>query len=119
MGGVGSMGSMGSMGGVHSLHSPYSPYSPHLPSFLNGGRMLDLKARYREEAPGDGRYVAREKDLRWEPSRTAVILCDMWDTHWCEGASRRVAELAPVMGRFVGEARRRGALIVHAPSACM
>ncbi|MHC4365444.1 MAG: isochorismatase family protein, partial [Planctomycetota bacterium] len=55
--------------------------------------------------------------LQWNPSETAVIICDMWDQHWCKGATRRVAELAPRMNRFVIQARKRGVLIVHAPSA--
>jgi len=41
----------------------------------------------------------------------------MWDQHWCKGATRRVAELAPRINRFVKEARKSGVLIVHAPSA--
>jgi nicotinamidase-related amidase len=43
----------------------------------------------------------------------------MWDQHWCKGASARVAEMAPTMNRVVSEARRRGVLVVHAPSETM
>jgi putative heme-binding domain-containing protein len=43
----------------------------------------------------------------------------MWQKHWCQGASRRVAELAPAMNRAVAAARARGVLIIHAPSSCM
>jgi nicotinamidase-related amidase len=43
----------------------------------------------------------------------------MWDAHWCRGATRRVAELAPRLNRFLEAARERGALIIHAPSSCM
>ena len=56
---------------------------------------------------------------RWDARKTAVIICDMWDKHWCKGATRRVAEMAPAMNRTVAEARKRGALIIHAPSSCM
>jgi len=52
----------------------------------------------------------------WDPAETAIIICDMWNEHWCQGATQRVAELAPVMNRVVTEARERGVLIIHAPS---
>ncbi|HTE17981.1 MAG TPA: hypothetical protein VK689_06335 [Armatimonadota bacterium] len=81
-------------------------------------KMLELKARYREETAG-GEFAAREKKLRWEPAQTAVIICDMWDEHWCRGATRRGAELAPRMNSLATAARKRGVLIVHAPSDCM
>ena len=56
---------------------------------------------------------------QWETDHTAIIVCDMWDKHWCQGASRRVAELAPVMNRVLAEARARGVFIIHAPSDTM
>ncbi len=56
---------------------------------------------------------------QWNPSETAIIICDMWDQHWCKGASRRVAELAPVMNRVVSIGRDKGMLIIHAPSDTM
>ena len=55
----------------------------------------------------------------WRPAETAVIICDMWDKHWCKGATRRVGEMAPAINDFITAARSRGVLIVHAPSDCM
>jgi len=52
----------------------------------------------------------------WDASQTAVIICDMWDQHWCKGAMRRAGELAPLTNDFVAKAREAGALIIHAPS---
>lgn len=60
-------------------------------------------------------YVTQKKQA-WEPGKTAVIVCDMWDQHWCQGATSRVAEMAPRMNEFVSQARQRGVLIIHAPS---
>jgi nicotinamidase-related amidase len=40
----------------------------------------------------------------------------MWDQHWCRGATERVKELAPRVNLLVAELRRRGVLIIHAPS---
>src|ERR1700722_3979905 len=63
---------------------------------------------------------AIEKTVRqWNPRETAIIICDMWDQHWCKGATSRVAELAPRLNRVISVARQKGMLIVHAPSDCM
>lgn len=60
----------------------------------------------------------REKTAvaEWEPSQTAVIVCDMWDRHWCKSAERRVGEMAGPMDAMLKAARSRGAFIIHAPS---
>lgn len=81
---------------------------------------LDLVLRKRVEAPpGNGQYEAREEKAVWQGDKTAVIVCDMWTRHWCSGAIRRGAEMAPRMNQFLVEARRRGALVIHAPSGAM
>jgi len=51
-------------------------------------------------------------------SRSAVLIIDVWDRHWCVGASQRVAELSPRFNTTIEEMRRRGALIIHSPSSC-
>ena len=58
------------------------------------------------------------RSVSWDPKKTAFIICDMWDDHWCKGAARRVGELAGPMNRMLAEARRRGVFIIHAPSTC-
>lgn len=63
------------------------------------------------------KIVTEKQD--WDPAKTAIIICDMWDEHWCRGASARVAELAPHMNRVLTIAREKGMLIVHSPSDCM
>jgi len=79
---------------------------------------LILNARSRvETSRGSGEFIVVNNKLEWSPSETAIIICDMWDRHWCKGATRRVAELAPRMNRFINEARKKGVLIVHAPSS--
>ncbi len=78
---------------------------------------LILTARSRvETSEGSGKFRVVYKKLEWEPSETAVIICDMWNEHWCKGATRRVAELAPRMNEIVSKARSKGVLIVHSPS---
>src|SRR5205085_3548380 len=80
---------------------------------------LVLHARQREVAASGKSFAVKDKTLEWEPAKTALIICDMWNQHWCKGATRRVAELAPAMNRTVASARDRGVLIIHAPSSCM
>jgi len=55
----------------------------------------------------------------WNPERSAVVICDMWDAHHCRSAQRRVREMAPHMNWVVERLRERGAFIVHAPAGCM
>lgn len=81
---------------------------------------LQLHARSRvETSKGSGQFQAVEKAVQWEPKKTAIIICDMWDQHWCKGATARVGELAPRMNEVIKEARKRGVLIIHAPSSTM
>ena len=70
-----------------------------------------------DEDPG---YFVRVNDIQaWNPKETAIIICDMWNKHWCQGATDRVAEMAPFMNNVVSIAREKGVLIVHAPSECI
>src|SRR5262245_24661251 len=47
-----------------------------------------------ETKPESGRFHALTETVEWDARKTAVILCDMWDKHWCQGATRRVGEMA-------------------------
>ncbi len=63
-----------------------------------------------------GLALEMRRTVYWDPKKTAVIICDMWDDHTCKGAANRVAEMAPAMNRMVKAAREKGMLIIHAPS---
>lgn len=81
--------------------------------------LLHLVLRSREKT-GDGaktEYQVMEKKIAWDPKQTALIICDMWDDHWCKSASRRVAELARPMNEVVKAARAKGVFVIHAPSS--
>jgi nicotinamidase-related amidase/type 1 glutamine amidotransferase len=81
---------------------------------------LALNARSQvETAKGSGRHHSLTKKIEWAPKQTAIIVCDMWDKHWCQGASMRVAEMAPRMNEVLAAARKRGVLIIHCPSDTM
>ncbi len=90
------------------------------PSTGTASPPLTLHARTRVETkPGSGKFNAVTQPLAWEPSRTAIVVCDMWNQHWCKGATRRVAEMAPRMNDVLVAARNQGVLIIHCPSDTM
>ena len=64
-------------------------------------------------------WCVHEAGRELDPARTALVLCDVWDKHWCRGANERLAELLPRMSDVVVAAREMGMLIVHAPSDTM
>ena len=78
---------------------------------------LVLVTRSRAPLADDAdRFRVVQKKVEWDPKHTALIICDMWNQHWCRGASKRTAELAPHMNDVVSKARDNGVLVVHAPS---
>src|SRR6266481_1230197 len=82
--------------------------------------MLELHSHSSVESTkkaGDWHPVA--KTIQWESKRTAIVICDMWNQHWCKGATARVGEMAPRMNQVINEARRRGVFIIHCPSDTM
>jgi nicotinamidase-related amidase/type 1 glutamine amidotransferase len=80
---------------------------------------LNLRNRIELGEKGSGYFNVQWKSAEWDASKTAVVICDMWDKHWCPGATARVGEMAPRMNELVVEARKRGALIIHCPSDTM
>jgi hypothetical protein len=81
---------------------------------------LSLRARRRvEQELGTSRTRVLENVLRWKVAETAVIICDMWDTHTCSLSAQRVAVMAPRMNQVDSAARSLGVMIVHAPSDTM
>jgi hypothetical protein len=77
--------------------------------------MLTLNLRTRSKASGN----LSEKPVEWDPAKTPLVICDMWDDHWCKSASRRVAEMAPALNATAKAARAKGVFVVHSPSTCV
>jgi nicotinamidase-related amidase len=75
-----------------------------------------FKLNVRSQSKSEDKFLVVEKSISWEPRKTAIIVCDMWDDHWCKSASRRVAEMAGPLNATLKKARERGAFIIHAPS---
>jgi nicotinamidase-related amidase len=84
----------------------------------DGPLSLTLRSRV-EVFKGSGLWdeVTVRKDL--PPRETAVILCDVWDDHWCKSAAGRCDILARRMVPVLAALRARGVQVIHAPSECM
>jgi len=79
-------------------------------------RLSLFALRQVETQPGTAEYRPADVALDWRADQTALVICDMWDQHWCKSATARVAEMAPRVNELAGELRRRGVLIIHCPS---
>lgn len=85
-----------------------------------GSEAIIISSRARVwSGPGTNDWTPVNTPRALDPRRTAVVICDMWDKHWCAGATRRVAEMAPRMNDLVDNARQRGMLVIHCPSDTM
>ena len=84
---------------------------------------------YRPAVPGTFRLTLRSRDKQtgeprvesvdWKVAETAVIVCDMWDGHYCELSKQRVDEMIPRMNAVLSAARSHGVQIIHSPSNTM
>jgi type 1 glutamine amidotransferase/nicotinamidase-related amidase len=84
------------------------------------GATLTVPTRVRlETAKGSGDWQVVEVSVELDPAKTAIVICDMWNEHWCKGATRRAAEMALRMNAVVNQARQQGVFIIHCPSDTM
>ena len=77
---------------------------------------IELHLRERRNIEDSGVFKTRERNVEWEVAKTAIIICDMWDDHYCKSAAQRVGVMAPKMNAVLTAARERGVMIIHAPS---
>jgi hypothetical protein len=64
-------------------------------------------------SPGVNSLAPTEVKADWNVRKTALIICDMWDDHWCKSAAQRVTELAGPMNEMLKQARAKGIFIIH------
>ncbi len=84
------------------------------------GETLSLQLRSQQPADSAAtRFHTSTQPQSWNGEETAVIVCDMWDSHHGYHAALRTAELAEPVDRFITAARKQGAAIIHAPSGCV
>ena len=85
-----------------------------LPASLMADEKLTLMMRSRAK---DAPAKKNSGKVEWKASATALIICDMWDDHWCKSAARRVEEMTGPLNEVVKKLRDQGVLIIHAPSS--
>jgi nicotinamidase-related amidase len=84
--------------------------------------MFKLHLREQRLMVDDGGYRVwrvAEREASLPAAATAVLVCDVWDRHWCRGAVERLEAMLERMARLVAAARGAGALVIHAPSETM
>ena len=81
---------------------------------------LSITTRQQVKVEGQpDQFRSVQKQESWNPTKTAIVIIDMWDTHSCRSAAQRVVEMAPHVNRTISAARDKGVFIIHAPSDCM
>jgi nicotinamidase-related amidase len=105
---------LGSIPGAMLLAAASQSRGDAIPNRPKVPGALSLRARRRTKEGG-----VSEQVLHWPVARTAIIICDMWDTHTCRMSAQRVALMAPRMNQVVSGARSLGVMIIHAPSDTM
>ena len=89
-----------------------------MPEQKNPAMELTLRVRM-QPFPARDTWAEAAVRQEFEPAHTAIIITDMWDRHWCRGATARVGQIAVRMEPLLDKARAAGILIIHAPSETM
>ena len=94
-----------------------------LPGGADEPKPLEIPARRYKEVPATATetkpFMLSNLTVTIDPTKTAVVVCDMWDDHWCKSAAQRCAELAKLAEPVLRACRDRGMTIVHCPSDTM
>jgi nicotinamidase-related amidase/type 1 glutamine amidotransferase len=78
---------------------------------------LTLHTRSRVPSVGNSNdWQTVEQTTDWDARHSAIVICDMWDQHWCPDATERVGEMSPRMNEVIKSARAKGVFIIHCPS---
>ena len=111
---VGRRSFLGALSGAAFLNAVAPSSRGALPNRPKVSGTLSLRTRRRGT---DSKPT--EEVVQWPVARTAIIICDMWDTHTCNMSAQRVALMAPRMNQVVSAARSLGVMIIHSPSDTM
>jgi nicotinamidase-related amidase len=74
---------------------------------------ITVSARSRDDKTET--VTPRKLDL----AKCAVVICDMWDDHWCKAAATRCDALAKQAAPVIDACRTAGMTIIHCPSDTM
>ena len=103
----------GEMGGPTSLTRRES-------AGLEGTGQLSVPVRSRlQPFKGADEWVEVRLDQTLETGKTALLLCDVWDDHWCSGFQRRAEAVVPRIAETVEAVRAAGVRVIHAPSVVL
>ncbi|MCC9603242.1 isochorismatase family protein [Stieleria sp. JC731] len=80
---------------------------------------IAVELRSQDRHSSDSPYLPKIDKQTWKAQETAIIVCDMWDSHHCYRAVQRATEMAPRMNRLMNVLRDQGVTVIHAPSGCM
>src|SRR5262249_55726175 len=100
-----------------ALLAPLAP-ADDKPSPKSDVLSLTLRSRV-ETFKGSDEWdeVTIKKDL--PAKKTALVICDVWDKHWCDSATKRCDAIAKKANPVVAALRKKGVTIVHCPSDTM
>lgn len=85
---------------------------------VTGAMSVRLQRRL-EPVPKSGQIQVVVTTEEWKASETAIIICDMWDNHYCQSAAQRVKDMTPRMNAVITAARNHGVQIIHSPSGVL
>jgi nicotinamidase-related amidase len=88
------------------------------PVFKGAPMNLELRTRVQPFRASDT-WTEADFKQSFPTTNSAIIITDMWDKHWCGGATERVGVIAKKMEPVLEKARSSGILIIHAPSDTM
>ena len=91
---------------------------PALRPLTQASLVLNLRKRV-ETAPGSGQWRVETVRQTVPAAEVGVVICDMWDLHWCRGATERADVIAGRMNPVLEALRKVGVQVVHAPSDTM
>lgn len=87
---------------------------------MNGQFSLAVRRReLRVDSRGYNKWEDLHSTVTFQPERTVLVLCDVWDHHWSRGAEERLELIVPQINATANAARNLGVLVVHAPSNTM
>jgi nicotinamidase-related amidase len=79
-------------------------------------KAISLAVRKQIRPDGSKDYIDQTELRELNPRETAILICDLWNQHWCQSATRRCGAIAEKMAPLVEKARAAGVRIVHSPS---
>jgi nicotinamidase-related amidase len=78
----------------------------------DSAQKLILNSQIRDAATGK----TLNKPLEIDPSKTAIVVVDMWNFHWCMTAAERVSAMVPRMNAVLETSRKLGMQVIWNPS---